>query len=181
MHLGAFDPILAEGSVSYEKLAGHLNADLLLVDHVAWVLVATGVLDQVCQESVVHTGRSRIGLKHSPYGVDNSLIPSATLTKYFDIYGRKEPVTTNHTPLCFGMGDLDTTAWDLFSKDPERLRVFLTGMKLLANFMPVTDAYGFTWVVERSRECHEERILLVDIGAVKLTLLLPFAMKILVF
>lgn len=113
--------------------------------------------------------------------VDNSLIPSATLTKYFDIYGRKEPVTTNHTPLCFGMGDLDTTAWDLFSKDPERLRVFLTGMKLLANFMPVTDAYGFTWVVERSRECHEERILLVDIGAVKLTLLLPFAMKILVF
>ncbi|EDP48703.1 hypothetical protein AFUB_081410 [Aspergillus fumigatus A1163] len=46
------------------------------------------------------------------------------------------------------MGDLDTTAWDLFSKDPERLRVFLTGMKLLANFMPVTDAYGFTWVVE---------------------------------
>jgi hypothetical protein len=31
MHLGAFDPILAEGSISYEKLAGHLNADLLLV------------------------------------------------------------------------------------------------------------------------------------------------------
>ncbi|KAL4770673.1 S-adenosyl-L-methionine-dependent methyltransferase [Aspergillus nidulans var. acristatus] len=170
MHWGVFDLIPAEGSVSYEELASHLNADPSLINRIGWVLVATGVLDQVFQGSVAHTGRSRIYVKHNPYGclfmimVDNGLIPSATLMKYFDIYGRKEPVTTNHTPLCFAMGEPDTTAWDLFAKDPERLRVFLTGMKVLENFMPVTGTYDFTWVVGRSQECHEERILLVDIG-----------------
>ncbi|KAJ6057615.1 O-methyltransferase [Penicillium canescens] len=170
MYWGVFDLIPLDGSISYEDLARKLDAEVLLVNRIAWVLVATGILDQIGEDRVTHTARSKIYLKDDPFGklfiimIDNGLVPFASLMKYFDSYGRNEPRAMRHNPWCFAAGEPEKTAWEIMGRDPERVRQFMEGMKVLERFIPVTGEYDFTWVVERAKQCPEDRILFVDIG-----------------
>ncbi|KAJ5200647.1 O-methyltransferase [Penicillium cf. griseofulvum] len=114
------------------------------------------------------TQLAKIYLKDDPFGkifiimIDNGLVPFASL-KYFDSYGRNEPKAMRHNPWCFAAGEPEKTAWEIMIRDPERVRQFMEGMKALETFMPVTGEYDFTWIVERAKQCPEDRILFVDI------------------
>ncbi|KAG7110313.1 hypothetical protein HYQ44_020316 [Verticillium longisporum] len=94
---GAFEAIPIEGSITYQELADKVDAEVQLVLRFAWIMVSTGLLEQIGEDRVAHTERSRQITQYGPLRsmwslmFDNSFMGSASMPEYFRIYGRKEP------------------------------------------------------------------------------------------
>lgn len=68
MDMRVFDNIPDTGSISYKELAAKVGAEEPFVRRLAWMLVATGVLEQVGESSVAHTKFSRIYVGQNAQG-----------------------------------------------------------------------------------------------------------------
>lgn len=112
----------------------------------------------------------------SPFGLfnngenswDNCLVPYASLPRYFEAYGRKEPRTTNHVPSTFAYGHPEWSLYELMYHDPVRLKKFIPAMAAVEAKMPIAGIYDFGWVVSLAQEDPTSgRPLFVDVGGGK--------------
>lgn len=85
---------------------------------------------------------------------------------YFDKYGLKEPTGRYGSIFAYALGDPDLTVWEHLNRDQERMANFMTSMVAMAQQMPVTGSYDFSWVAAKATES-SERTLVVDVGGGK--------------
>ncbi|KAF6814099.1 O-methyltransferase [Colletotrichum plurivorum] len=170
----AYDAIPAEGSISYAELAVKVEAEEALIRRVGGVLTSMGILEQVGDESVAHTKRSRIYIDGHPAGQivgmawENGMVPYVHMPAYFQKYGRKEPQTLNHVPGTFAYGQPEYGWYEMLQHDPARMQRFLRAMGPIEEKMPIAGIYDFGWLVERAAgagEDEKDRPVLVDVGA----------------
>ncbi|TDZ16416.1 Methyltransferase fsa4 [Colletotrichum orbiculare MAFF 240422] len=167
----AYDRIPAEGSVSYAELAGAVEAEESLIRRIGGVLTSTGILQQVGDDAVAHTRRSRVYVDGHPAGQivgmawENGLVPYVHMPAYFEKYGRKEPQSLNHVPGTFAYGRPEYGWYEMLQHDPPRMRRFLRAMGPIEEKMPISGIYDFSWVVDHARASPADRVLLVDVGA----------------
>lgn len=85
------------------------------------------------------------------------------MPKYFDIYGRKEPVGRHKTITAFAYGNPDWTVWEHLNSNPAGMAVFMTSMVAMSHMQPTVGSYDFSWLLEEAKKS-EDRALVVDIG-----------------
>jgi len=69
MKLRAFDKIPLEGSITYKELADSLGLEETLITRIAWMMVATGFLNQIGEDQVAHSRLSKSYVHGNPQGV----------------------------------------------------------------------------------------------------------------
>lgn len=169
---GVFDLIPVDGDISYGDLASAVDAEVVLLTRLAGVLVSNGVLKQIGGDRVAHTPRSRIFTKREEraglvyqLGWDNGLVPYVRYPEYFEKYGRKEPQTMNHVPTTFAYGHPEWSYYEMISRDPERMRMFMKAMAPIEEKMPIAGIYDFGWLVEKAKDpATAGRKVFVDVG-----------------
>lgn len=179
---GVFDAIPTEGTISFAELAAKVDAEEMLLVRVAGILISTGYLKQIGTNQVAHTRFSLVFANNDRRGLlfntgwDNCVVPYATMPKYFELYGRKEPRTTTHTPNGFAHGKPDLAIYDLIQSDPIRLARWIPAMAAVEERMPIAGIYDFSWLVswaQAEAAQHQQhgagtpapdRPLLVDVG-----------------
>ncbi|ROT41044.1 S-adenosyl-L-methionine-dependent methyltransferase [Sodiomyces alkalinus F11] len=204
---GAFEVIPVEGSISYEDLAHEMDAEVQLLTggagagvkelrektdgesetntaRLAWLMVSSGLLEQVGEDRVRHTPKSRQLTESVPLRsmwqlmFDNSFTSSASLPRYFRTYGRREPKGLTHIPFTFAHGAPEKKFWDVLNAEPGRMQVFMHAMtaidKQVPLMGPITGLYDFGWVADvvadekkKSSSSDHNRPLLVDVGGGK--------------
>ncbi|KAK1449231.1 O-methyltransferase [Colletotrichum melonis] len=166
-----YDHIPSDGSISYGELAKKVDADVSLIRRTGGVLTSMGILQQVGDDSVAHTKRSRIYIDGHPAGQivgmawENGLVPYVHMPAYFEKYGRKEPQTLNNVPGTYAYGVPEYGWYEMLQHDPPRMQRFLRAMGPIEEKMPISGIYDFGWVVEYARENAGDRPLFVDVGA----------------
>lgn len=88
------------------------------------------------------------------------------MPSYFDKYGLQEPTGRYGTVFAYSLGDPDLTVWEHLNRNKERMANFMTSMVAMAQRMPVTGSYDFSWVAARAKDSNE-RTLIVDVGGGK--------------
>lgn len=167
-----FDAMPLEGSITYEELATKAEADLSTLRRLAWIMVSTGTLKQVGEDSVAHTRLSKVYAKRHPSGMlfqimfDEAMIPWAHLNYYFEKYGRKEPTDPFVNPHTYSYNKPGTHYWEIVYGDPQRMTDFMQSMNTLEQLLPITGMYDFSWLVEKSKS-DPDTPLLVDVGGGK--------------
>ncbi|KAM0270457.1 hypothetical protein ACHAQH_009398 [Verticillium albo-atrum] len=174
---GAFEAIPIEGSITYQELADKVDAEVQLVIRFAWIMVSTGLLEQIGEDRVAHTEKSRQITQHGPLRsmwslmFDNSFMGSASMPEYFRTYGRKEPVGPAHVPFTFAHGAPDKAFWEVLNSDPKRMRTFMEAMTNVDKQVPLMGPhlglYDFDWVAEAAKKAPSDRPLFVDVGGGK--------------
>ncbi|OLN82366.1 Demethylsterigmatocystin 6-O-methyltransferase 10 [Colletotrichum chlorophyti] len=167
----AYDRIPAEGSISYGELAKKVDAEESLIRRIGGVITSMGVLEQVGDDSVAHTKRSRIYIDGHPAGQimdmawENALVPYVHMPAYFEKYGRKEPQSLNHVPGTFAYGVPEYAWYEMLQHDPPRMQRFMRAMGPIEEKMPISGIYDFGWVVEHAtKDAETDRVLFVDVG-----------------
>ncbi|OHW97999.1 o-methyltransferase [Colletotrichum incanum] len=167
-----YDHIPLEGSIPYDELAEKVDAEESLIRRIGGVLTSMSFLEQVGNDSVAHTKRSRIYVEDHPVGQifgmawDNGLVPYVHMPAFFEKYGRKEPQTLNHVPGTYAYGVPEYSYYEMLQHDPPRMQRFLRAMGPIEEKMPISGIYDFGWVVKYAEEHPwSSRPLVVDIGA----------------
>ncbi|GKT51203.1 methyltransferase fsa4 [Colletotrichum spaethianum] len=167
-----YDHIPLEGSISYGELAGRVDAEESLIRRIGGVLTSINFLEQVGDNSVAHTKRSRVYVEAHPIGQifgmawDNGLVPYVHMPAYFEKYGRKEPQTLNHVPGTYAYGVPEYSFYEMLQHDPPRMQKFLRAMGPIEEKMPISGIYDFGWVINYAKEYpSSDRPLFVDVGA----------------
>ncbi|KAK2002733.1 O-methyltransferase [Colletotrichum falcatum] len=164
---GVFDIIPPDNSVSYEHLASQLAADASLIKRLSWVLIAGGILDQVGEDRVAHTEKSKSYFSGTPNELyEEHVLTTLRLPEYFAIYGRREPATRVHTPYAFARGKPESEVWELQEEDPEQVKRTMKSMEMVQKFIPLEGIYDFTWVEAKLSE-DRDRTIFVDVGGSK--------------
>ncbi|KAF9880464.1 O-methyltransferase [Colletotrichum karsti] len=167
----AYDHIPSEGSISYGDLAEKVQAETSLIRRIGGVLTSLGILQQVGDDSVAHTRRSRIYIEGHPAGQivgmawENGMVPYVHMPAYFEKYGRKEPQTLNRVPGTYAYGTPEYGWYEMLQHDPPRMQRFLRAMGPIEEKMPISGIYDFGWVTEYARTNPTDRAVLVDVGA----------------
>ncbi|KAF5485197.1 Methyltransferase fsa4 [Colletotrichum siamense] len=167
----AYDHIPPEGSISHAELAKKVEAEESLIRRIGGVLTSMGILEQVGDDAVAHTKRSRIYVDGQPAGQivgmawENGMVPYVQMPAYFEKYGRKEPQTLNHVPGTFAYGVPEYGWYEMLQHDPPRMQRFLRAMGPIEEKMPISGIYDFTWVVDYAKANPTDRAVFVDVGA----------------
>jgi hypothetical protein len=88
------------------------------------------------------------------------------MPKYFDIYGRKEPVGRHKTITAYAYGNADLTVWEHLNSDPAGMAVFMTSMVAMSHMQPMVGSYDFSWLLAEAAKS-DDRALVVDVGGGK--------------
>ncbi|KAK7545449.1 O-methyltransferase-domain-containing protein [Phyllosticta citricarpa] len=164
----ALDCIPDDCGISYAELAERVDAEEPLLRRMAWMLVATGMLQQVGADHVAHTKFSKIYRNKDPQGIffqimfDEGMVPYTRFSEYFRKYGRKEPIEPTQSPHGFGWGHEGKNFWDII--DGERLEDFNTSMMTLDSVLPVNGMFPFKYVLENAHHVDADAPLVVDVG-----------------
>ncbi|KAK7542626.1 O-methyltransferase [Phyllosticta citribraziliensis] len=164
----ALDCIPDDRGISYAELAEKVDAEEPLLRRMAWMLVATGMLQQVGADHVAHTKFSKIYRNKDPQGIffqimfDEGMVPYTRFSEYFRKYGRKEPIEPTQSPHGFGWGYEGKNFWDII--DGERLEDFNTSMMTLDSVLPVTGMFPFEYILENAHHVDADAPLVVDVG-----------------
>ncbi|OHW97709.1 o-methyltransferase [Colletotrichum incanum] len=164
-----FDLIPLDKSISYAHLAKKLEADVSLIRRLSWVLVSGGILNQVGEDKVAHTDKSKLYLLGTPNELLLHMMQvsiALKLPEYFAQYGRREPATRTHTPYAFAHGKPEKEVWELHKENPEQVKRFMKGMEMVQQFIPLEGIYDFSWVKEKLLE-ERNRPIFVDVGGSK--------------
>ncbi|KAK2042033.1 O-methyltransferase, partial [Colletotrichum somersetense] len=170
-----FDLIPMDDSVSYEHLAGHLLADVSLISCLSWVLISGGILNQVGEDRVAHTERSKSYLSDTPNELllgmmqvlyEEQILTSLKLPEYFAQYGRREPATRTHTPYAFARGKPESEVWELHEENPEHVKKFMKRMDISQQVISLVGIYDLSWV-EAKLSVDHDRPIFVDVGGSK--------------
>ncbi|KZL78466.1 O-methyltransferase [Colletotrichum tofieldiae] len=158
-----FDLIPLDNSISYTHLAKKLEADVSLIRRLSWTLVSGGILNQVGEDKVAHTEKSKLYLSGTP---NELLLLMMQLPEYFAQYGRREPATRTHTPYAFTYGKPEKEVWELHEENPEQVKRFMKSMEMVQQFIPLEGIYDFSWVKAKLLEEHN-RPIFIDVGGSK--------------
>ncbi|KAK8244357.1 O-methyltransferase [Phyllosticta capitalensis] len=164
----AFDCIPEDRGISYAELAEKVDAEEPLLRRMAWMLVATEMLQQVGEDHVAHTKFSKIYRNKDPQGIffqimfDEGMVPYTRFPEYFRKYGRKEPIEPTESPHGFGWGHEGKNFWEII--DGERLEDFNTSMMTLDSVVPVTGMFPFGYILENAHHVAPDAPLVVDVG-----------------
>ncbi|GKT46256.1 methyltransferase fsa4 [Colletotrichum spaethianum] len=177
-----FDLIPLDDSISYTNLARKLEAEVSLIKRLSWVLISSGILNQVGEDTIAHTEKSKSYLSETPSAVllhmmqvtrfhissmfDEHIVTTLKFPEYFAQYGRREPATRTHTPYAFAYGKPEKEVWELHEEHPEKVKRFMKGMELVQQFIPLEGIYDFSWVEAKLLKEHN-RPIFVDVGGSK--------------
>ncbi|KHO00652.1 O-methyltransferase [Metarhizium album ARSEF 1941] len=167
-----FDKIPANGAISYEKLAGCVQAEPGLIARFGSALVANGVLREVEKGAVAHTVQSEALLSGNPINAliclsfDAHLRTVARLPDYFGKFGLGQPLGRENTPITFTVGNASLTIWEHMNRSPEMKKTFMLAMQAMSTGHGIIGDYSFKWVVDKIDES-QDRPLVVDVGGGK--------------
>ncbi|KAF2665441.1 S-adenosyl-L-methionine-dependent methyltransferase [Microthyrium microscopicum] len=165
----AFDMIPQEGSISIKAWAEKLNAQEELIVRMSRILVATGTLQQVKDDGIMHTPLSKIYTNRHPAGLyfntkfDIALVPGVGWVEYFEKFGRRVPEGITHTPFSIANNEPDKSSFEIIGMDQQRVADFAQSMNIAMKSKAVTGFYNFDWIAEKGRK-DKDRTLLVDVG-----------------
>ncbi|OHE94952.1 O-methyltransferase [Colletotrichum orchidophilum] len=167
---GVFQKIPVQGSISYKELASSVGCELQLLVRLAWMLNSTGILEQVGEDGVAHTEKSKMFINDNPDGdltrivFVHGMVAYAQLEKYFDSYGLQEPSGRTHVPYTFAYGQPEKNVWEVSLQNPDDKRIFLRSMKAMGMLLPVCGVYDFSWISDAAHSGPTDRPLFVDVG-----------------
>ncbi|KAK1526876.1 O-methyltransferase [Colletotrichum paranaense] len=172
---GVFQKIPVQGSISYKELANIVGYEGLIVDfpvlvRLAWMLNSTGILKQVGEDAVAHTGKSKMFINDNPDGdltrivFVHGMVSYAQFEKYFHAYGLQEPRGRTHVPYTFAYGQPEKNIWEVSLQNPDDKRIFLRSMKAMGMLLPVCGVYDFSWISDAAHSGPADRPLFVDVG-----------------
>ncbi|KAK3382753.1 S-adenosyl-L-methionine-dependent methyltransferase [Lasiosphaeria ovina] len=169
-----FDAIPTESgsSISYKELAEKVNADVILLVRLAWILVATGVLEQIGTDRIAHTRKSKIYIGTNPVTAmvrlifDDNMPSFMAMPKYFDKFGLKEPTGRLDTVVAFAFDQVGKSAYEVMLDTPERTANFMLAMQSLEVEYPFLGTYDLSWAVPAAGDT-SDRPLVVDVGGGK--------------
>jgi hypothetical protein len=87
-----------------------------------------------------------------------------SMLPYFRHYGLAEPVGIYHTINAFALGDPNISVWEHMNRNPEKMKNFMVSMEVMAQKMPTTGSYDYSWVMDGK---FSDRTLVVDVGGGK--------------
>ncbi|KAF2140454.1 uncharacterized protein K452DRAFT_359532 [Aplosporella prunicola CBS 121167] len=164
----AFDIIPEEGSISYADLAAKLNAEEALIQRFGRLLVSTNVLKRAGKDQVAHTKFSKMFTSDNSQGAyfgvcyDCVGLPSAHWMKYFEKYGRIDPVEPTHNPHNLAWGHPEWNYWDVI--DEKRQLEMNLSMQNSDQILPVRGMFPFKWIAENAHLVADDAPLVVDVG-----------------
>lgn len=133
-HLGVLEAVPTTGSISAADLAAALKAEVTLVIRLMRLLCATGVFEEVSQDSYAHTKRS-LNLIDPGYGhffdvmmdeIFNGCL--ARFNEYFASHPLSSPDNPRFNPYSFAFG-MEGHDWhEVVSRTPESLKRFSIGL-----------------------------------------------------